>query len=219
MWSNSASLTTYIPSQPVYEFNIADGLCYPCDGGAVLGANTFQPGRLSITPYLADQLIIAGKAQRILLVNICVNGTSAQDWCPIGQCYPRITHVLNQLNTLGITPNYCVMLQGQADVAIQNSQANYTNLRTWGMTAMAQAGLSANIINGIGVHWTNVSNVYPTITAGIRAGQLQAAINAGVSAGADDDVYGDTHRVEGVHWNDLGRYYTTQSWLPAFPVF
>jgi hypothetical protein len=220
MWSNSSNAAPYVPwTGGVFEFNIADGQCYPSDGGPVLGANIFLPGRISITPYLADLIVANNKASRVLMVNVCVNGTTAQDWSPVGQCYPRIPYVLNQLETLGISPNYCCFLQGQADVANGDTHDNYVNLRVWCFNAMRGAGYSGPIVNGLGVHWTNVSDVNPTEAAAIKQGQFDAAVTAGISAGPDDDEFGDAYRVDGVHWNDGGRYYTTQRWLPAIPVF
>jgi len=91
--------------------------------------------------------------------------------------------------------------------------------RVSGINAWRKLGMTAPWVIGLGVHWTNVSNVNPVQAALIKTGQFQAAVVAGVSAGPDDDEFGDGYRTEGVHWNDLGRYYTVQRWLNAFPVF
>jgi hypothetical protein len=163
-------------------------------------------------------LIASGKCDRVLMVNVCVNGTAAVDWCPVGQCWPRIPYVLQQLQVLGLAPNYCCFLQGQADVANGDTHDNYVNLRVWCFNAMRSAGYAGAIVNGLGVHWTNVSNVNPAAAAAIRQGQFDAAVTAGISAGPDDDEFGDAYRVDGVHWNGVGRWYTVQRWLPAFPA-
>ena len=64
-----------------------------------------------------------------------------------------------------------------------------------------------------GVHWTNVSNDNPA-----GSSQFQSAVQGGVSAGPEDDQFDDQYRAEGAHWNELGRHYTFERWLPVFPA-
>lgn len=225
MWGNFSLLTKFVPNPNVYELSIWDGKIYQSTGDPVMNMNGWD-GRLSILPYLADRIIATGRADRVLICAINIGGTSAQQWSETGSLHDRKVHLMDILNGLGLTPNYCVSIQGQQDVYLGTSKTDYINQRISGLTAWRNLGMNAPIAVGVGVYWGGVSDIYPDRTLAIREGQIEAGLsgsNSGgpvsgvVSIGADDDTLGDSYRSERVHWNDLGRYYTVESWLPVFP--
>ncbi len=234
MLGNYGQLTPYNPQGKVYELCTATGLIYQVTDGSfpTMGMNGWYhgevppPPRSSVLPYWGDMLCINGKAKRILLAGHNVGGTSAYQWSPAGELYPRSLAVLQWLDSLGIPPNYWIEMLGQADVdqATPNcatTARNFADLMQWKWGALRSAGLSCPIVMGQGAHWTGFSNVQTERYALVKQGQLMSATGfAGTALGPDDDEWPDAgYRVDGVHPADGMRYWQMQRWLPAFPVF
>ena len=222
MWGNYGTCTLYAPAAGhVYEFNIWDQKIYPSDGGPVLSAGG---GAISITPYLADMLIGYGHCARVLLVNLAIGSTSCADWDIMGKCYPRIQAALCQLNELGLQPNYCCVIQGHQDVSLGTTYDQFTKTRISMYQGIRAIGYHGSIISGLGC-WAQQAAGLTSQMANVKAGQLQAALNMGapnnVFAGIDDDTMLNnvSFRTDGVHWNDLGRFYTCWMWAQTFPIW
>jgi hypothetical protein len=228
MLANFAQVTRYDPwTGGVYELDTITGNIYQVTDGSfpTMGMNGWD-GRVSVLPYWADMLCAQGRAERVLLAAHNVGGTTAQQWCPIGNLYQRSLGTLQWLQGLGIPPNFWIEMQGQGefnpnDPTVCTDAANYANLRKWKIQALQAAGLYCTVVIGQGAHWTGYSDVQTARYAEIKKGQVMASQGVPlICLGPDDDEWPDAgYRVDGVHPADGMRYWQMQRWLPCFPNF
>jgi len=139
----------YETQAAVYNFNPFDGACYEASD-PLLGA-TGSGG--SVWTRLADRLIAAGRAERIVIAPIAVGGSRIRRWAPGGDLYPRIGRTAAALDAAGLRVTHVLWHQGESDVDtppqayVQSFTAMLGSLRAAGIDApvyVAQASICKN---------------------------------------------------------------------------
>lgn len=229
---NFSLLSGYQPFGEIYELNVWDGNIYRVDQNLIMGSNggvAAWAGRTSFLPYLAQQLLAAGKAQRVLLCCAIMGGTNAFEWSPAAPAAPngsrlgsRRTVIIEQLGILGLTCKHWIHDQGPSDSDPSKtnnaiSGKSWADLTQWGFTNdLRNAGYTGAIqvpLDSL-APWGNATFA--------RQGQAMLLTNATAGPyviGPDCDQWNQT-RVDGVHFGNNERYYAVNSgYVPILPNF
>jgi len=176
----------------INNVNIYDGASYP-PAANLLGCTNSAIGTGNVGTYLADQIINAGKAQRVWLVPIAVGGTSVADWAT-GNLSGRIGVTMRRLASRGITPSTTntsfifVWMQGEQDASLGTSSAAYQASFATIVSALTGAGFSGRI-------FVNLETYSGSTNATIRAAQAAVVNGTTIFQGGDiDTLTGGTNR-------------------------
>lgn len=189
--------------------NVYDGAIYP-GTNPVLGAswNNASPlGPGFMDTAVADKLITAGKFARVILVPVAIGGLNAALMANGGPVQNLLCVAMGRLAARGITSQTNVTFavdwgQGEAELGLSTSQANYT-------TYLTQMGTNLNACGFVGRFFVNKETYISGSTyAPVQAAQVAIAGtvigNVTFTAGADMDTLNGTNRADNTHWNDLG---------------
>lgn len=231
---NYSALSGWNPTGEIYELNVWDGKVYRVDQNLIMGSDGgvgAWAGRTSFLPYLAAQLIGAGKAARVLLCCAIQGGTNAYDWCPIAPADAhgvtlgsRRTVIMQVLANLGLAPNWWIHDQGPSDsdpskAVNATTGQNWSDLTMWGFNADLRGPVGYT-----GPIQVPLDSIAPWGNATLaRQGQqiTWGRTDAGspIAVGPDEDQWNMT-RVDGVHFGNNERYYAVNSgFVPSMPVF
>lgn len=197
--SNNESAATdgfYTPSNPtkVLELNPYDGGLYQTGAFALLG--TGNPGSACCV-NIGDKLVTDGKCDYFIIVNGAVGGSSIDQWANpaggnTGVLFHRLAAIAQRLSSLGLTPSFIDMHQGETDNFLGTNQTNYANAGT-------------SFINGLKALWAckiiyALATYYPGLghdtSAAIRAAQAGFVDSVRVFQGFDTDTLtGATNRL------------------------
>ena len=115
--------TPYVPTNTtVYNMNIYDGAIYKAVDPLLGCSSAIVAGNFA--GRLADKIITAGTASKVLLVPVSIDGTSISQWSSAQSDFgSRIVAGLHRLSARGLTPNAILLGQGESDAG--TSQATY----------------------------------------------------------------------------------------------
>jgi hypothetical protein len=123
--SNAANSfpTPYTPSNTtVYNLNVYDGAVYKAVD-PLLGCSTVAPAG-HFGGRLADKIIAAGPATKVVLVPVSISGTVVSQWTGPTNFGNRISVAIARLAARGLTPSVILWGQGESDLA--TTQAVYS---------------------------------------------------------------------------------------------
>lgn len=194
---NGTSLYTPVSSL-AHMFNIYSGLTYQCLD-PVLGASD-APAWTWLCRF-ADNVISTSLqgAQRVIIIPVGINGSSSDEW-GTGVLYSRLQVAANYARKLGWPITAVLWQQGQADVTLGTSSAQYQlNVRT------AQSIL---IGQGFDVPWViAISTMLANVTdATIQSAQAALVDNSAKRyAGPNTDLLtGAGNLLDGTHFTNAG---------------
>lgn len=228
---NYSNLSGWDPSGEIYELNVWDGNIYKVDQNLIMGSDGgvgAWAGRTSFLPYLAAQLIGAGKTQRVLLCCAIRGGTNAYDWCPVAPTDANGAYlgsrrrvILESLANHGLAPNWWIHDQGPSDSDPSKTNdattgQNWSDLTAWGFAA----DLRPNYTGSIMVPTDTIAPWGNAVLAGQGQQIILGRTDIGpIVAGPNEDQWNQT-RVDGVHFGNNERYYAVNSgYVPMMPTF
>ena len=203
----SSSPTPYTPvNANAHALNIADGVVYkatdPLLGDTGITVSTFGGGWPS---RVADNIITHGKFPRVILVPVCIGGTSIIDWTPAGVWNGRLRVALLRIRSMGWIGNVNVTYravwdQGQGDTPpINTTQAQWQSRFAEIVTTINSFGIGAPKICVPQDTWAAGAN------ATIRAAQAAVVDNIQIFSGGDfDTLTGANRQGDNLHFSDLG---------------
>lgn len=168
----------------------------------------------SVWSRLGDMLIDSGLYTKVIFIPIAVGGSEIARWVPGGDCYKKLQHTLQRLDSQHISLTHIFWHQGETDNLLNTGTAKYkeqlmTILQTLRKTQSAnlyicQASYHPGAVaKPLGVDET------------IREAQRKFINeNKGVLEGPDTDaLIHAIHRYDGVHFSDFGMNAFAQLWL------
>lgn len=179
--------------------NYHDGKCYVAES-PLLGAT----GRTGESwTLLANRMIDAKLADRVILVSTAVGGSFARRWRDGGDLNATMLEVLREMQ-----PRYRVThtfwMQGEADLAARTSEADYTTMVRSLVGSLRRAGMSGPIYLSVSTYcdvpnWTADNPI-------ARAQRSLPKLERGVYVGVDlDHVIAPIDRVDGCHLSGSGQ--------------
>lgn len=219
--------TLYVPTNRtgVQNFSITNGGCYiaPVSGSIdpLLGCTGFAPNLPGVSAVgghwagiLADSLITAGIAARVIIVPFGIGGSQIADWQVGGANNPRFAVMARRLALAGLAPSCIMWEQGESDNLGGTTQAQYTTRL-------------ASMLSTIQTLWPTVptfvaqaSWINGTTSAAVVAAQAAAVSHPLVWAGPNADSLNATNRQsDNTHWNNTGAAAIAGLWKTALAAF
>lgn len=205
----SAAAGTYTVTQTAnYNFNIYDGIVYPCINPVVGAVNSPAQGTNSVNCQIADSLRAASTYSQVIMVPVAVGGTMCSDWVS-GVLVKRVSVLLQRLAdahmtaATGFTGDVWILLHiGETDN--QNGTARAT-------LATCLRNLASTIAVGTGTarFFVATESLIVNVTSATVTGAQADAVASGCTtcrAGANwDSLTGGTNRqADGTHWTQAG---------------
>lgn len=177
----------------------------PLVGPAVADASS---NRATSFLRMADQLVSAGKYQRVILIPAAVGGTTVAMWADT--LHQFITDAYRRAAALGIPITGILWQLGETDNVAGTSQASYQASFNTLRAKIVAAGCTAP--------WVLAKSTY--VPGGATSAAVRAAITAlvdGVNtlAGPDFDTLGSSNRYDDQHWNSTGNAAAAALWTSA----
>lgn len=231
--SNMADIapSLYTPANPtkIDDLNVCDGGVYaavdPLVGTQAQGDGNAQLGNLGIK--LADDLVVAGLFDRIVIVPAAQGGTAINDWAT----FPTNTIIpvaLARLKARGMVPgtNVTVIIawgQGETDTTNGTSQAAYTASMNSVISQVATAGFTGtwfvakeSWISGAGSALVTAAQAavvtHPTVWAGPN---IDALVGSVCGAGLNQAC----RQADNTHLSDAGQVTAATAWQAALHLF
>lgn len=211
--NNATSL--YVPTNgtKVDNLNPYNGATYAYKDPIMGCSGTLGVGKGNPAGRLADKLINANKFDRVIILPIALDGTSAADWQ--NTLYPRMRTAFRRLAYRGMTATAILWGQGEQDNFLGTLQGSYT-------TTMS-AVIGASRADGFSGPWFIAQQTW---RAGVTSAAVQAAQAALVNhssniwAGPNSDSLDATNRqADNTHWNDTGADAYAGLWQTALAAF
>jgi hypothetical protein len=211
------------------NFDITSGAIYAAVD-PLMGCNWVLSSTVNGNPMLrlADNLITAGKFDRIIIVPVALGGTSVAQWFTD---YPsgRIESALNRIASHGIVAGTNVTIiviwaQGETDNQNGTTQSTYTTTLNSGIAASRAAGFTGT--------WFVAEQTWlsGTTSAAVQAAQA-AVVNHGsnVWAGPNADALNGSvcgsgsatacRQGDNTHFSDAGSFSDAAAWQAALHLF
>ncbi|MGM4929702.1 sialate O-acetylesterase [Tardiphaga sp. 619_E2_N8_5] len=217
----SVSSTPYTPSNSLaHNLNIYDGGVYRMKDpplGCSQTPVTGSPPAGAWMGRLADKLINASVAARVIMVPAAMAGSYIGDHDPAGtqpNNYIRLKVALLRCAALGLTPDAVIWMQGEGDNVAGTSQANYT--------AALNRIIAQSRTDGYSGPWFVNKTTW---NAGAASATIQAAQDAvinhgtGIWAGANTDSLNNTNRQDLCHFTDAAMDSVASLMLTALQAY
>ena len=203
-WSGAAY--SVANAAKVDNLNLFDGGLYaPAD--PALG----NDGAEAYWPYrMADMLINAGDADRVILVPCAMGSTRIADWAPGGDYDDRITVATRRCHAAGLPVTAILWQQGEGDAADGTSKASWMSAFN-SMVAKQHA-------EGNSAPWLVGRSTYTGVATSpqIRAAQTEVVDGINVFAGGDTDTIDSSFRQTGIpHFLASGAHLAAALWRSA----
>ncbi len=207
--------TARVPvSSRVDNFNIYDGAIYTYRDpplGTSYGGDITGPG--CTAGRIADKLITAGPATRVICATMAVGGTSIDQWVNDTAVARRVPVMGARLAAAGLLSSVTAIIwqQGETDNALNTPQATYTARMASLIAAWRAAGFTCKILIAQTSWNAGASH------AATRAAQAAAVNNgAGIYAGPDTDTLtGANRQADNTHFSDVGADALASLWVAA----
>jgi hypothetical protein len=192
--SNYTQGAAYVQANPgkIDVLSIYDGGTYAATE-PLLGCETYGGDQMrgNIFTQFADQLISAGKYQRVILIPIGIGGTPVNLWTtPFGD---RLMVAFKRAQAVGLNVTAVLWMQGEADSA--NSQAAYQADLLSVIAKPRAQGFNAPWFVGKCTYFLGVT------TPAVRAAQAAVVNGIDIFAGADTDTLTAAYRYDNGHFN------------------
>ena len=205
--SNAANYgeAPYAATQPVLNFNAADGGCYLA-GDPLLGA-TGSGGSPWIR--LGDLLVAAAVYDKVVLVPIAVGSSSVVDWA-WGDAHARLVAAVHSAQSAGFSITQVLWHQGETDANNGMPGDEYARHLTVVVRSLRALGVQAPIF----IAQASLCTGSPQ-NEDIRAGQRAVVAQGdGVFAGPDTDTLdGSEMRFDGCHFTARGLDAHANQWF------
>jgi Carbohydrate esterase, sialic acid-specific acetylesterase len=186
------------------NFNVFNGQMYAAADpllGASIGGDVGGPG--NIATRIGDLLLTNGKFDRVILVPLCIGGTSVATWGSTGPLFQNPAAAMARLSASGITPGMtgvtfaAIWMQGESDHG--KAQATYTTIFATISSALFATGFNGRLFVN---KQTWLSGV---VDANVQAAQVAIPNGTTIFAGANADSLDATNRqADNIHFNDTG---------------
>ena len=199
---------SYTPGPKVHNLSLDSGGVYEAKQPLLGCSLTATPARESnYAMHLADKVIAAGLADRVILAPIGIGGTSVSQWANPLHCGERIPVLARRLAGQGYSADAILWHQGESDHGMP--QADYT--------AYIQSVIGTFRANGMSCPFlvAQATYLYGVTSAAIRAAQAAVVDGQSVFAGPDIDTLGSSYRVDDLHLNQTGADAVADLWLAA----
>lgn len=203
---------SYACKQKVHNLSLDNGGVYTA-AQPLLGCSlTPTPARESnYAMHLADKIILANKADRIILCPIGIGGTTIAQWASGGVCNERIGVLARRLEAQGYAAGAILWHQGESDHG--TAQSSYAAALSSVIGTFRANGLTAPFFPA------RATYSYGAVDAAVRAAQLGVADGVSVHAGPDLDTLGSANRVDDLHFNQAGASAAADLWLSSIGPF
>lgn len=195
--ANSGNGTYTKTSSRIHCLNIYSGGMYSAANPLLACTGTGENFLLR----LADKMITAGKYQRIILIPLAVGSTTIAKWenSASAFCNERLAVAARRALALGLTPNYFLWQQGEADTNFGTTQASYAN------SLASVISTIRSVLVGTKIVISQTSTAAGVTSSAVRAAQA-AAVNvpSNILAGPDTDTIGSSSRYDGTHFDVTG---------------
>lgn len=204
--------------------NTDNGAVYAAVDPLVGCSLTYSGGNPALR--LADNLIIAGKFDRVILVPITVGGSSVADWAT-GTSANRIPVAMQRLAAKGFTAQTNVTVaiiwgQGETDNSLGTTQGAYTTALNTVIANSVAAGFGGRFFVAT-QSWqgTSVSAAIQAAQAAVLGGNVKAGpnadvmINATCSGAAQCRQNPDPDGGVNLHWSNAGSITYAAGWQTA----
>lgn len=206
---NIAFDSTYTPPSRVDNFNFYNGKNYVAQD-PLLGCR-YDGGNFATR--VAGKLILAGKAQRVVVTNCAIAATTSEQWMPGGIIGDRTRFVLRAMLQAGLRPDAILFQQGESDAA-ESVDATTRAARVRAIVAyLRQNGSSAPFFVA---HSTVLpGEASPSQRSAVREGnRLSLSDSLGIFIGPDADAIGAGKRQsDGTHFTAAGIDQLASMWL------
>lgn len=157
---------------------------------------------------VADQLITAGKYDRVILIPSAMGGTTVKMW--EDELYQLVINGYRRALALGIPVTAILWQQGETDTVSGTSQSAYIA----SFNSMREKVVAAGCV----APWILAKSTY--VPGGVTSAPVRAAITALVNgssllAGPDTDALGSGYRYDDQHWNAVGNAAAAAVWTPT----
>lgn len=182
-------------------------------GEMLVGADPLVGPSVAVVPTqrattftrVADQLITAGKYDRVILIPSAMGGTTAQMWAD--EFFNLIVNGYRRALALDIPITAILWQQGETDTGVGTSQSSYTSSINSMRGKVIAAGCTAP--------WLLAKSTY--VPGGATSAPVRAAITALINgttilAGPDCDTLGSSYRYDDQHWNTSGNSAAALLW-------
>jgi len=196
---------SYTATQPVVNFNVADGRCYSAMD-PLLGA-TGSGG--SPWTRLGDKLVAAAAYDKVVLIPIAVGDSSVIDWAS-GFARARLIAAIAGARAAGLSITHVLWHQGETDAINELRGGDYAGHLRVVVAAIRALGVRAPVF----IAQASLCAASPR-NDDIRAGQHALVAPAdGIFAGPDtDSLVGPEMRFDGCHFTAHGLDAHADMWL------
>lgn len=188
----------------------------PLTGEMLVAVDPLASGTAAIlstqraTPFLrvADQLVAAGKYDRVILIPCARGGTTIAMWD--AELFVHVVNAYRRALALGIPITAVLWQQGETDTVASTTQAAYVASFNSMRAKVVAAGCVAP--------WLLAKSTY--VPGGVTSAPVRAAIASLVNgsslfAGPDTDSLGSGYRYDDQHWNAAGNAAAAALWTPT----
>lgn len=165
---------------------------------------------------VADQLITAGKYDRVILVPIAINGTllssdggagTQGEWEPTGPLFQLFEAAFNACENFALPVTAVLWAQGESDGLHGRTQTQYANAFAAMIGAIRAAGHDEP--------WILAKSTYAsgTVHSAIQAALLASANGTDVLTGPDTDTLTGSYRSDTTHFNEAGAAAAATLWV------
>jgi lysophospholipase L1-like esterase len=215
--SNAASTNEadgFIPRDGVDNLNPADGLIYRARDPLLGASHGTPPMTASFATVLGDLLLKQGLAERVVLLDIAIGGSTIAAWA-IGPLNYRIAQAGRCLRALRLRPTFILQHIGESDASEPPSASlgqKFLRFQRLVVRDFRRHGMNCPyFIAGVA---RMVDFNLPESQALIRGAQRAACDPASrVFPGPDTDVLGKEFRADVVHFNRKGRWAHAEMWV------